>query len=468
MSKKYPGGIITKSPATPTGPLQNGSAPGVWTMDQAAYWIKQGVWPTAGNSLYWFGIMSPPTGWTNVSSSSPRGVAISPTDQSIIATINLGPTSGAYYTCYAPTKISLTGNVQWMTPYYYTTGGDLITSPRCDSAGDVYCAGYSGGNNRSLIMKLNGSTGAVTFARQSNAARGDIFVSLAGPDGSGNVYAVGYVDTTSGLSNFWTKFDSSGSLLINYTTVINSNIGTDSYLTDLSMDSTGNTYAGGTNFAEAIYMKFSPTSANLVASRLGNGTYGGGFTCLIVEGPSSPTHFYAVAYSYQTGATCNLWKVSQSNGTSVAWSYNISGLNPYGAIVTTDSSGNVYLFNSESTNNYLVIMKFNSSGTLQWQRGIAYSGSTLTPTSIVCDNTNNAIVLTAGAGTNLAIMRLPNDGSLTGTYGNWQYYTTSYSLTTAVGTWNTANPLNRTWSGSFVSATGTATTATTSIAKTGV
>jgi len=47
--KDYEGGIITKNPTTPTGPYQNGAASGVWTMDQAAEYTKQGVWPIAGN-----------------------------------------------------------------------------------------------------------------------------------------------------------------------------------------------------------------------------------------------------------------------------------------------------------------------------------------------------------------------------------------------------------------------------------
>jgi len=47
--KDYEGGIITKNPTTPTGPYQDGVASGVWTMDQAAEYTKQGVWPTAGN-----------------------------------------------------------------------------------------------------------------------------------------------------------------------------------------------------------------------------------------------------------------------------------------------------------------------------------------------------------------------------------------------------------------------------------
>jgi hypothetical protein len=48
MSERYPGGIITKNPATPTGPFENGSAPGVWTLEQQMQFKQQGVWPTAG------------------------------------------------------------------------------------------------------------------------------------------------------------------------------------------------------------------------------------------------------------------------------------------------------------------------------------------------------------------------------------------------------------------------------------
>jgi hypothetical protein len=49
MSNKFPGGLIRKTPVTPAGPLQNGAAPGVWTLAEAAFWTKQGLWPKAGN-----------------------------------------------------------------------------------------------------------------------------------------------------------------------------------------------------------------------------------------------------------------------------------------------------------------------------------------------------------------------------------------------------------------------------------
>lgn len=49
MSEKWPGGFIKPIPPTPTGPYQDGGATGVWTLDQASYWVKQGLWPIAGN-----------------------------------------------------------------------------------------------------------------------------------------------------------------------------------------------------------------------------------------------------------------------------------------------------------------------------------------------------------------------------------------------------------------------------------
>ena len=49
MSQQYPGGLITKNPVVPSGPYQNSTASGVWTLDQAAQYKKADNWPTAGN-----------------------------------------------------------------------------------------------------------------------------------------------------------------------------------------------------------------------------------------------------------------------------------------------------------------------------------------------------------------------------------------------------------------------------------
>jgi membrane protein DedA with SNARE-associated domain len=43
-------GIIRPIAVAPAGPYSNGAAPGVWTLDQATFWIQQGLWPIAGNA----------------------------------------------------------------------------------------------------------------------------------------------------------------------------------------------------------------------------------------------------------------------------------------------------------------------------------------------------------------------------------------------------------------------------------
>lgn len=48
--KNWPGGVVRKTPVVPAGPYQNGAASGVWTLEQQAYWLKQGLWPVAGNA----------------------------------------------------------------------------------------------------------------------------------------------------------------------------------------------------------------------------------------------------------------------------------------------------------------------------------------------------------------------------------------------------------------------------------
>lgn len=59
MSERYPGGLIRKTPPTVTGPTggEGGSAPGIWTLEEVAYYEKAGLWPSKllPRQLYSFG-----------------------------------------------------------------------------------------------------------------------------------------------------------------------------------------------------------------------------------------------------------------------------------------------------------------------------------------------------------------------------------------------------------------------------
>ena len=48
MSKRYPGGLITKTPVTPA-PL---SASGIWTLEQQLQAQQAGTWPYGGPFTY--------------------------------------------------------------------------------------------------------------------------------------------------------------------------------------------------------------------------------------------------------------------------------------------------------------------------------------------------------------------------------------------------------------------------------
>ena len=56
MSSKFPGGVITKSPAATVGPggdfNEGGSASGMWTLDQALALKSAGLWPAPSKEKY--------------------------------------------------------------------------------------------------------------------------------------------------------------------------------------------------------------------------------------------------------------------------------------------------------------------------------------------------------------------------------------------------------------------------------
>lgn len=60
MSDRYPGGLIRKTPPTITPPVdgEGGSAPGIWTLEQASYYQGTGEWPKGvlPRELYSWGI----------------------------------------------------------------------------------------------------------------------------------------------------------------------------------------------------------------------------------------------------------------------------------------------------------------------------------------------------------------------------------------------------------------------------
>ena len=121
--------------------------------------------------------------------------------------------------------------------------------------------------------------------------------------------------------------------------------------------------------------------------------------------------------------------------------------------IVFDSSGNYYVtFNSTLSTIAPAILKYNSSDVLQWTRSITApfdSGVTsrfVLITAISLDSTGSKLTVTVCRGYHpnayIAVIRLPTDGSKTGTYGSYTYASASLTVADAITTTTVANFVN--------------------------
>ena len=114
-----------------------------------------------------------------------------------------------------------------------------------------------------------------------------------------------------------------------------------------------------------------------------------------------------------------------------------------GLAIAVDGSGNVYVhgyaFLSSGSADFLTV-KYNTSGTLQWQRTLDNSSGVTNAIgyAVSVDNSGNIYVGGGGASGKCLIAKLPADGSMTGTYGSFTY--SPSSLISSTVTMYSRNP----------------------------
>jgi hypothetical protein len=120
------------------------------------------------------------------------------------------------------------------------------------------------------------------------------------------------------------------------------------------------------------------------------------------------------------------------------WIRTLAGGNGHdiGRGITTDSSDNIYVtgYWDNGPDYDIFITKYNSSGAIQWQRTLAGGNGTDYAYGITTDSSDNIYVTgywDNGPDYDTFITKLPNDGSGTGTYGNFTY--AEGSLTDSAG-----------------------------------
>ena len=349
----------------------------------------------------------------------------------------------------------------------------------------------------SLIVKLDRGLGIVWWKLLGNNDSTDNFTDFQGfaIDSSNNVYVSGLGHGGgSSASTAVVKYNSSGTL--QWKKLINYNTGTQStsenfYADYIHIDSSNNLYlagrtsnAGGGNknngtpscngyFLRSCHVKLNSSGSVLwkKARRArwtvsGTGTYAGCYHHYaaghVTGGVDSNGNLYSAQNhrslsnipSYNSYRSDAFSLLKRNSSGTLQWEKNFYATNTSNTAFSTgtavelqfDNDDNIYLATSSNFSNgsssngdyypeSIIILKFNSSGTLQWARKIhrnnITNGQAYSPKvdAFKLDKNKESFTISGNFRDNNAlagtyqgfILKLPIDGSKTGTYDHWIY-----------------------------------------------
>lgn len=297
----------------------------------------------------------------------------------------LGLTSSGYTTV---------GNGYWLNQLSksgFSVGisnvGDYATT---DASGNIYYCGFQvltgGGDQSANLLKLDSSS-AITWQRKLDELTNVELGCSVALDSSGNVYVFGRGDGPSSgdSSGVYIKYNSSGTLQWQKKL-------TDSYtwtiIVSAKIDSSGNIYVCGqtynntTNTFDGFVAKLDSSGAITWQRRV----YTNNSDYLRQIFITSSGDVYTVGHTYGTSIKDKAIIVKYNSSGVLQWQREITHSdNVIGSGVVVDSSGNVYMScysRDTSSGSYYNghLLKYNSSGVLQWQKKTTYSAyTTATP-----------------------------------------------------------------------------------------
>lgn len=225
------------------------------------------------------------------------------------------------------------------------------------------------------VFSISNSDKTTVFQKQYSVTAYSIYFSFVAVDSSNNIYCAGYNNFSGGYASaLLTKLNSSG--VLQWSRTLYSTIGFYFY-SGVGVDSSGNVYVGGSgkydstsgvyNFIIAKYNSSGTLQWQRKLEQSGGNNVAAGFYV------DSSGNSYITGYSNQSGTYYGYVAKYDSSGT-IQWQRQfIGGGNNYANAngVTVDSSGNVYVSGAATGSDSLSdghLIKYNSSGTVQWQR----------------------------------------------------------------------------------------------------
>jgi len=314
---------------------------------------------------------------------------------------------------------------------------------------------YPPNNEDNVFLEcINGSTGAADYrmtftdkeySNGSGARKYDIAGSdQLAIDANDKLYFASGENSGSSSKRVisWQATAGSSSYTFNKSSSISgSNVSNDPYVIGVGIvASTGHQiahYGNGRN--EFVLLRQNLSDSEASSEKSAYQVSSGVTNTMYVTHIDSSGNFYGLKQqSSDTDATVVKWNISGTKQWETKLTKNTSYISRviiYPGAITTDDDGNVYCNITVEKNNRWrpMAVKLNSSGTLQWINGVEYSQTTdMRANAIHVDKTGNYYL---GTGQNpVTCSKLPVAGNLTGTFSLWQY-----NITYSTDAWVTAS-----------------------------
>ena len=430
------------------------------------FWAASGAGASAGYWLLSFG----------GTADDEFGYGVGSDSQGNVYTVGKTQSTGAGSSDILLAKFDSAGSIVWQR-ILGGTGGDDARAVAFDSSDNVYIVGETasaGAGGDDMVLAKYNPSGVIQFQKTLGGSTTDRGRAVA-VDSANNVYMAGsqYNSGAGGAETLVAKFTSAG--VIQW----QKSLGSASYdvAEGVAFDSSYNVYVVGNGYNTAtgifdiLLAKYS-NSGSLEWQRflgiadIGDYDYG---LAIAIDGSNN---IYIAGHSEtNTAGGLDFLLAKYNTSGSLQWQRRLGGSSSdYSNSVAVDSSGNVFIFGytSSTTKNAFLIAKYDSSGTIQWQRTLESSVAE-TGMSIKIDKDDAIVVMgttrsTGPGGRAFLAARLPSDGSLTGTYSlngvNMVYSASSLAASTSDLTEGPANLTGSTTTLTLSSSSMTAATST--------
>jgi uncharacterized delta-60 repeat protein len=317
-------------------------------------------------------------------------------------------------------KYTSTGTLVWQVKLAAASNAEQGYCIAVDSSSNVYIGGTGATSTGAALLVKYDTNGNVVW-QQKYETTGTCSIFGIAVDSSGNVYTTGSIYAVSiGVSyaGFVCKYNSSGT--IQWQQILYYNVNANEvHFRGIALDSLSNVYVAGEVNNDFLTAKLN-SSGVVQWKRSININTQDNFRGITVD---SAGNCYAVGYT-NTGNFDIIFAKYNTSGV-IQWVKTLSAgtTSEYGYAICSDSADNIYITGISATSTTLVsqnivVIKYNSSGILQWQRTLANSTGSTDAGYGICATLTNVYVVGIITQTNsdIFVAALPADGTKTGTY----------------------------------------------------